>query len=217
MTTIGADVSRQRSYWDRHAHNYDASMRLLGGPLPRVLELTAEAVRGADTVLEVAAGTGIFTNIIARGARHVVATDYSAPMVEELRKRVAASGSSNVECRQADIYALELEPASLDVVVAANVLHLLPDLPRAFEAIRRVLKPGGVFVAPTFCHDETLGSKVVSRLLAVTGFPGQRRFSAEGLVGTLERAGFEARRSVLVPGIIPVLYVDAIKELHSQA
>jgi ubiquinone/menaquinone biosynthesis C-methylase UbiE len=210
--TADTSVARQRGYWDRHARSYDASMRFLGAPLPRVLELTAEGVRGADRVLEIGAGTGIFTDVIARGARQVVATDYSEAMVQELSKRVAGSGLTNVECRRADVYALDVEPASFDAVVAANVLHLLPDPSQAFEAIRGVLKPGGIFVAPTFCHDETLSAKIVSRMLAVTGFPGQRRFSAESLIGTVERAGFEARRSVLVPGIIPVLYVDAIKE-----
>ena len=52
-----------KDYWERHARNYDASLRwVLGRPLPRMLELTSEAVRGKGRVLEVAAGTGIVTS-----------------------------------------------------------------------------------------------------------------------------------------------------------
>lgn len=35
-----------RSYWDKHAKNYDRSMSLLGRPIPRMVELAAEATRG---------------------------------------------------------------------------------------------------------------------------------------------------------------------------
>lgn len=48
-----------RSYWDKHAKNYDRSMMsLLGRPIPRMVELAGEATRGLGRVLEVAAGTG---------------------------------------------------------------------------------------------------------------------------------------------------------------
>ena len=54
-----------RSYWERHAKRYDATLRFLARPLARMLELTAEAVRGSDRVLEVAAGSGLVTMAIA--------------------------------------------------------------------------------------------------------------------------------------------------------
>jgi phosphatidylethanolamine/phosphatidyl-N-methylethanolamine N-methyltransferase len=43
---------KDRAYWERHAKRYDASLRILGRPMPRMLELTVEAVRGAEVVLE---------------------------------------------------------------------------------------------------------------------------------------------------------------------
>ncbi len=36
-----------REYWDKYARSYRGSMRLLGGPLPRMLDLASEAVRGS--------------------------------------------------------------------------------------------------------------------------------------------------------------------------
>jgi phosphatidylethanolamine/phosphatidyl-N-methylethanolamine N-methyltransferase len=198
-----------RAYWERHARNYDRSMLVLGRPMVRMLELVADAVSGADTVLEVAAGTGLVTVAIAPRVREVIATDYSGAMVEELRRRVAEAGLSNVTCSQGDVYALPYSPGTFDFVVAANVLHLLPDPPRALEVLRGLLRPGGRLVVPTFCHDETLLSKVVSRVIALSGFPSHRRFNARSLRDTLMQAGFELRMTETIAGVIPIEFVVA--------
>jgi phosphatidylethanolamine/phosphatidyl-N-methylethanolamine N-methyltransferase len=201
---------KDREYWERHSRNYDRSLRLLRKPLPRMLELTSKAVTGARRVLEVAAGTGLVTRVIANVAEEVVATDYSGAMVSMLESRVQAESLSNVKCEQADIYALPYESATFDVVVAANVLHLVPDFDDAIAGLRRVLRPGGKLVVPTFCHDQTLGSAAVSRLLSLTGFPSHRRFSASSLRSALESAGLRIVTEETLGGLIPIGYVDGV-------
>jgi phosphatidylethanolamine/phosphatidyl-N-methylethanolamine N-methyltransferase len=203
-------VERDRNYWERHAARYDRSLGPLGRPLPRMLELVGAAVAGKGRALELAAGTGLVTPTLAGAAREVVATDYAAAMVEQLRATVERRRLGNVRCEQADIYALPFETASFDAVVAANVLHLVPDLGGALAAMRRVLKPGGVLVVPTFCHDETALSWIVSRVLALTGFPGHRRFTARSLGQALAAAGIDVGRSETLPGLIPICYVDGV-------
>lgn len=146
---------RDRQYWNRHARSYDRSMVLLGRPIPRMVELVGETVRGSGLILEVGAGTGLVTPTLARAANEVIATDYAPAMVEALDARVRKEGLTNVRCEQADLYALRFEPASFDAVVATNVLHLVPDLPGAMAAFRRALTAGGRLVVPTYCHDET--------------------------------------------------------------
>ncbi len=185
-------------------------MLLLGEPLPRVLELTEAAVGGAGEVLEVAAGTGLFTERVAPRVRRVIATDYSAAMVDVLREHVQRRGLSNVVCSQADIYDLAYPEQSFDVVLAANVLHLIPDLERGLTALRRLLRPGGKLIAPTFCHDETLASRVLSRGIALTGFPGQRRFTSSSLRLALQNAGLRVTHAETVPGPIPISYIEAV-------
>lgn len=206
----GRKQMSDRDYWERHARNYDASLRwVLGRPLPRMLELASEAVRGRQDVLEVAAGTGIVTSALAQTSGQVVATDYAAAMVDALEHRVQGAGLENVTCEQADIYSLPYSAGEFDAVVAANVLHLVPDLPAAIQALRMVTKPGGVLVAPTFCHDETKASWLVSRLLAVSGFPGQRRFTMQSLQGLLEENDLQVSRAELLPGLIPIGFIEA--------
>ena len=200
-----------RDYWERHARTYDASLRwVLGRPLPRMLELASEAVRGKRRVLEVAAGTGIVTSAIAKTSNSVVATDYAAAMVEALERRVRDAGLKNVTCEQADIYALPYPAGEFDAVVAANVLHLVPDLPAALHVLRNAIKPGGSLVVPTFCHDETKASWLVSRLLAISGFPGHRRFTMQSLRSALADSGLQISREELLPGLIPVGFVEGV-------
>ena len=174
-----------------------------------MLELAGEAVRGRQNVLEVAAGTGIVTSAIARTSDSVIATDYAAAMVEALKRRVHEAGLSNVTCEQADIYALPYPADRFDAVVAANVLHLVPDFAAAIEALRRVTKPGGLLVAPTFCHDETRISWLLSRLFAITGFPGHRRFTFNTLCRALEQNGLQVVQTESLPGLIPIGFVAA--------
>ena len=95
------------------------------------------------------------------------------------------------------------------MVVAANVLHIVPDLPGALDALKRMLKPGGLLLAPTFCHNETRFSRLISRLLAVTSFPGQRRFTASSLAAAVAKSDLAIVRTEMVPGLIPIGYVES--------
>ncbi len=205
------DEQGGRSYWERHAKRYDRSTRFLSRPVPRMLELAVEAARGRGRVLEVAAGTGLITTAIAPVVSELVATDYAAAMVQQLDARVRAAGLSNVTCEQADLYALRFEDASFDAVFAANVLHLVPDLDGALASLRRVLKPDGLLVAPTYLHKETLRAAMLSRLFALTGFPGQRRFTAKSLETAIEGRGLRIERWETIPGPFPIGYVVAVR------
>lgn len=213
----GQKPMSDKGYWERHARNYDASLRwVLGRPLTRMLEFASEAVRGKARVLEVAAGTGIVTSAIAQTSDSVVATDYAVAMVEALEERVRGAGLKNVTCEQADIYALHYPEGEFDAVVAANVLHLVPDLPEALSAIRKVAAPGAILVAPTFCHDQTKSSWLVSRLLALSGFPGHRRFTGHSLRDAFEENGLRITKFELLSGLIPVGFVVAYFESPAQ-
>jgi ubiquinone/menaquinone biosynthesis C-methylase UbiE len=192
-------------------------MLLLGRPMPRTIELTMAELQGTGDVLEVAAGTGLLTLPVARVARRVVATDYSDGMMGVLQQRVREAGLTNVECSRQDIYALGFPPASFDAALCANVLHLLPDLPGALAALKAVLRPGGKLVAPTFCHAETRLSRAFSRLMALTGFPGERRLSSRTLRDALEGAGFQVTRQETLPGLIPMGFVVGVAAAQPSA
>lgn len=198
-----------QSYWTQNAPRYDASMRILGRPLPRMLALTQSAIPPNSRVLEVAAGTGIVTEALAHKAREVIATDYAEGMVRELEKRIRKVGLANVHCQQADLYALPFESGTFDATVASNVLHLVPDLEVALASLQRVTRPGGKLILPTFLHAETLLARIASQAFALTGFPGNRRFTMRTLRDAVEKAGLRVERAEVIPGVFPIGYIEA--------
>jgi ubiquinone/menaquinone biosynthesis C-methylase UbiE len=206
------EAERERDFWERTAPKYDRVVTgVFGRPLSRARELTASAVAGAGTVLEVAAGTGLITAAIAPRVRQVIATDYSDSMLAVLRERLTSAGLSNVEAVRRDIYALGYPAASFDAVVAGNVLHLVPDLERALDGLCFVLRPHGTLIAPTFVHDETALAWAASRVLAnVLRQPMRRRFSSASLRQALERRGLRITGAETIPGVIPIAFVQGV-------
>jgi phosphatidylethanolamine/phosphatidyl-N-methylethanolamine N-methyltransferase len=165
-------------------------------------------VSGTARVLELASGTGLVSEAIAPVVGELLATDYAAGMVEKTRARVGHL--PNVRCEVRDLYALGEPEGSFDAVVAANVLHLLPDLPGGLAAMRRVLRPGGRLVVPTYCHAQDARARLVSAALAVVSFPGRRRFDLATLRVAVEEAGFAVEQEELIPGLLPVGFVAGV-------
>lgn len=197
------------AYWQRHARRYDRSTRMLARPVPRMLELARSALTGRARVLEVGAGTGLLTAAIAPVVETLVATDYAEAMLGELTTRVRTANLENVTCQTANLQELPFADGSFDAVLAANVLHLVPDLTRALASARRVLAPGGLLVAPTYLHRETWRAAIMSRLFALTGFPGARRFSLGSLVEALTAHGFAVDGTETIAGPLPIGFVTA--------
>ncbi len=196
-----------RDYWERLATRYDLAMRLLGGPIPKMAQRAAADVRGAARVLELGAGTGLVTRAIAPSVGSVVATDYAEAMVAALSAQVQRAQLTNVRCERADLYRLSYPAATFDAVVAANVLHVVPDLPGAIAAMRAMLRPGGLLIVPTYCHDETVTARALSRVMGLTGFPGQRRFTHQRLADALSAQGLRVTRAEVIGGLLPIGYV----------
>ena len=101
-------------------------------------------------VLDCAAGTGEFSLAAARRAGSVLCTDQSEAMLARARKKAAKRGLSNIDFAVRDITALPDPDGSFDAVIAANVLHLLPQPAAAVRELWRVAAPaGGSFCPPT--------------------------------------------------------------------
>lgn len=89
------------------------------------------------------------------------------------------------------MYALPYHAGSFAALVAANVLHLVPDVAAALAAFRFMLRPEASSFH-RFAHDETRLARSTSRLIALTGFPAHRWFSSPSLRAELEAAGIGA-------------------------
>ena len=96
------------------------------------------------SVLDVGCGPGTITADLARRVAPgpVLGVDRDAAPLDEARE--IAAGLANVRFAQGDIYALEVDRGSVDVVHAHQVLQHLADPVAALVELRLVCRPGGL-------------------------------------------------------------------------
>ena len=99
------------------------------------------------SVLDLGCGPGTITADIGRRVApgRVLGIDASAAVIEEARRD--AGGGPNVEFSVGDLYVLDLDDHTFDVVHAHQVLQHLPDPVRALREMKRVCKPDGLVAA----------------------------------------------------------------------
>jgi ubiquinone/menaquinone biosynthesis C-methylase UbiE len=103
--------------------------------------------QGDMEVLEVGAGTGRFTLPALERGFQFTSTDINESMLEALRKKVEECGwADKCTIQTADIFNLEFEDASFDLIFTFHVIprfESLADQIAAIKELARVLKPGG--------------------------------------------------------------------------
>jgi peptidoglycan-N-acetylglucosamine deacetylase len=102
-----------------------------------------ELFAGAERVLEVGAGTGIFTIPIARHCREVTAVDISRNMLVELERKAAEEGITNIRTILCNVEKSEIE-GTFSVICAFVSLEYMSDLSRLLLKLTSHLDPGGV-------------------------------------------------------------------------
>ena len=141
--------SEVAEYYRRVAPFYDAELKDRGDEdFWSALGTRAAGKR----VLELGAGSGRVTALVARGAGRIVALDLSPEMLRLARQRLR--GQTNVSLVLGDMRQLPFR-CTFDVVIAADdpFSHLVEDedRARALAAVARHLAPEGRFVLDPLC------------------------------------------------------------------
>jgi len=162
--------------WDKLSPFYDFFENIYNGKCyKRIAEKIKEYVTEDDIVLECACGTGLLTLPMAQKCKKLMATDYSVGMLRQTKKKIAKY--SNTKVKKASILELPFNDDKFDVVVAANVIHLLDEPDKAISELRRVCKLNGKIILPTYINNEKKNSIIAARLLTVLGVKFKRQFS----------------------------------------
>lgn len=109
---------------------------LFEAALPRLLPT------GRERVLELGAGTGIFTLPLGRRAADVLAVDLSQAMLERLEAKAAAEGLRTIRTLKADVESVPLQ-GPFDLVCAFSSLEYVADLPALLTRLAPQMAPGG--------------------------------------------------------------------------
>jgi SAM-dependent methyltransferase len=102
-------------------------------------------------VLELGCGPALFwVENLARvpAGWDVTLTDLSPGMCETAQRNLGAA-ADRFTFEVVDAQSIPYAVAAFDAVIANHMLYHVPDRPRAFAEIRRVLRPGGRFYATT--------------------------------------------------------------------
>ena len=206
-------------FWDRIADRYSRQPVRDEAAYQRKLAITREYLRPDMEVLELGCGTGSTALVHAPYVKHVRAVDVSRRMVEIARGKAAAAGVDNVDFEQAAIDELSVADASVDVVLALSILHLVPDRDAVIRDVRRMLRPGGLFVSSTACMGGTLMAPI-ARLVSLGSLvgllPRVAVFSRDALLESIRRADFRIEHD-WQPGRNKAVFVVARKPGGSAA
>jgi SAM-dependent methyltransferase len=189
METKGPDTPEA---WNAASKGYAADIAPLmveayAGEFCDRLDVGAE-----HTAIELAAGSGALTAVLASRAKSVLATDFSPSMVEILKERMKDAEHVRVELM--DGQKLTVESDTFDRGACCFGLMLFPNRAQGFSELCRVVKPGGIAM--------------------VSGWGGPERFEAFALfLSALQRAVPDMPPPATPP---PVFSLSALGTIKSE-
>jgi ubiquinone/menaquinone biosynthesis C-methylase UbiE len=144
--------------------------------------------------LEIGCGQGFGMEIILRqfGAATVSGIDLDPRMVARAQKRIAPyAGRADVSV--GDVTEIQADDESFDAVFDFGVIHHVPFWDDAISEVRRVLKPGGIFVF------EEVSRQALDRWIYRTflDHPAENRFTTREFVAALESRGITVANNLV--------------------
>ena len=177
-------------FWDKVSGVYDLFENIYNKSVYQSTgESVAKYIKNTDRVLECACGTGAISIFIAPVCKELIVSDYSVGMLKQSKKKL--KNYDNIDYRRVDITDIEAEDNSFDVVVAGNVIHLLPDPQRAMNELTRVCKDGGRLVIPTYINGDEGTNKLAVKFLEKLGASFKCQFDAESYEKFFEDMGYK--------------------------
>lgn len=162
------------SIYETHAASWwDGStpwMRQLGKLVPArfsYFDRVLDDWRGKE-VLDLGCGGGFMAEGLAGRGASVTGVDPSGRSLEAARRHAAADGLA-IDYRHGFGEDIPLDAGSVDVVVCVDTLEHVDDLARVVAEVRRVLKPGGLFLFDTINRTALASIVVVGMAERVLG------------------------------------------------
>lgn len=192
------------TFWDRWARFYDLAERSNRAVNRAAAARVGSLVPPGARVLDCAAGTGEFSLAAAGRASSVLCTDLSLPMLDRARRKAEKRGLTNIRFARRDVTALSDREGSFDAVIAANVLHLLPEPEKAVRELWRVAAPGGRLILPTYLQGRAGAAYgAMIKIYQGVGFHYEHAFTPETYRQFLEGLELAPVTVEVIPGGVP--------------
>ena len=191
-------------YDDLNGYAKDADLGLGCG-----LPTNFAKIKKGDTVVDLGSGAGNDC-FIARAETgedgRIVGIDFTEAMIEKAKKNAANLGFQNVEFRQGDIENIPMTANFADVVVSNCVMNLVPDKPKAFAEVYRILKPTGHFSISDIVLVGELPEKIKNAAEMYAGCVASA-IQKEDYLNIIKNSGF---KNILLQKEKPIIVPDDI-------
>ena len=190
-------------FWDRVAFVYDIFANIINKKVHKKLkEIVANEITKEDDVLECACGTGMLTKVVAPRSKSIIATDFSSKMLKRAKKK--CKKFNNVEFMNANIMKLDFDNNSFDIVIAANVIHLLDDPIKAINELDRVCKENGKIIIPTYMNKDVNGNTSgFAKRVGKAGADFKRQFTYDSYKEFFNEFGYRNVEYTMINGKVP--------------
>ncbi len=176
----------------------------------KMYSLMRESVQKEMKVLDVGTASGLVARAIADRTKEVHGIDFSKEMIAKAKE---LTKEENIYFSVQDSEALEFEDKSFDVVIIANVLHILKKPEITLKEINRVLKDDGLLIAPTFVWKEiTLMGRLQKFVMRRRNFPIYSQWDSEEYIAFLKQNGFSCIRKETLKWHFNICYTECKKE-----
>ncbi len=187
-------MKKAKQYWDKKAKSYDKIVKILSNNQYKIMyDFIREPLTNNMHVLEVGTGTGLVAREIANKVKNVEATDFSDEMIAQAK---SIEHSANIHFSCADVFSLPFDDNLFDVVVAANILHIIPNPEKAMQEIKRVLKPNGLLIATVYLWKElSLLGKIEKFFMMKNNFPISMELNEKEYKDFINNNGFSVTKT----------------------
>jgi ABC-2 type transport system ATP-binding protein len=218
-------TNEQAEFWSYIAERYDRVVDLqIGGKTRSIVRERIAREGKLGRLVEFGCGTGFYTEVLARKADTVLATDISPGMLDVAKQRVNAP---NVTFQAEDCQRTSLPDGAFDTAFMSLVIHFtVPE--HTVAEMYRILRPDGTLIVVNLDPQALNGLARIRSLIRIVyqGVAGYRIKPPKGfgrsvvteaqLRELLGRSGFrvgstETIRDSSLSSNIPVEYVRAAK------
>ena len=201
-------MSDEYSHLD--GYSSDADLKLGCG-----LPTEVAKIKNGDTVVDLGSGAGNDCFV----ARHetgesgkVIGIDFTEAMIDKARTNAEKLGFNNVEFRLGDIEKIPVTANVADVVVSNCVMNLVPDKPKAFGEVYRIMKTGGHFSISDIVLTDELPEKIKNAAEMYAGCVASA-IQKEDYLQIIKDAGFknlilQKEKPIIVPNDILKNYLN---------
>ncbi len=183
-------MRKPSKFWDKMAPGYAKAPVSDPEAYEHKIKITQSYLKPDMELMEFGCGTGSTAIRHAPFVKHILATDFSATMLEIAGEKVKNSNIQNITFQQSSIDEFQALENTYDVIMGMSILHLLKDKKSAIKKVHKLLKPGGLFISNTVCLGDNMkfmkylapAGRIIGLMLKV--------FTTKELVSDLENAGF---------------------------